>query len=244
MPRFLRKIASEVAMGEGKKARLCAWLLCGFCAVFLAQSALLADNFIIDTQKVREFELRLKQNQTLMIDYKNKKFLGILEALPNGSFKKLPIPKEWDSEDMQAVFRLKTYSDYDATTTNIGQSSMTTYKKNKDFPKDEDSLHSLKNPAQVKTPQISKPTQSVQIESEQAQRDSDPALQPAQNNAKISTNSKVSKKSTDSALQAKDATLLPTTTTHPKPTSTNKQNSHEWDKSKIPYEQESQSIEL
>lgn len=233
-----RELQESKKARKSKKAHLYAWLLCGFCSVFLSQSALLADNFIIDTQKIREFELRLKPNQTLMIDYKNKKFLGILEALPNGSFKRLPIPKEWDSQDIQAVFRLKTYRDYDATTTNIGQSSMTTYEKNEDFPKSENSLSVPKNP-----------TQSAQTESKQTPAESKPApqtqsLQPAQNNAKTLTNSKDSKKPADSALQAKDATLLPTTTTRPKPTSTDKQNAREWDKSKIPYEQESQSIEL
>ncbi|RDU53699.1 hypothetical protein CQA49_05600 [Helicobacter sp. MIT 00-7814] len=237
-----RELQESKKVRKSKKAHLYAWLLCGFCSVFLSQSALLADNFIIDTQKIREFELRLKPNQTLMIDYKNKKFLGILEALPNGSFKRLPIPKEWDSKDIQAVFRLKTYRDYDATTTNIGQSSMTTYEKNEDFPKSENSLSAPKKPAQIESKQ-------TQAESNPTPAESNPApqtqsSQPAQNNAKTLTNPKDSKKSADSALQAKDATLLPTTTTRPKPTSTDKQNAREWDKSKIPYEQESQSIEL
>lgn len=230
-------------MKKGKKAHLYVWLLCGFCSVFLAQSALLADNFIIDMQKIREFELRLKPNQTLMIDYKNKKFLGILEALPNGSFKRLPIPKEWDFKDIQAVFRLKTYRDYDATTTTIGQSSMTTYEKNEGFPKNKNSLSTPNKPTQIKPKQTQAQSNLAPAESEPAPQ-TQSILQAAQNNAKNTINSKDSKKSANSELQAKDAALLPTATTRPKPTSTNKQNLHEWDKSKIPYEQEIQSIEL
>ena len=54
----------------------------------------LADNMILDFETIERIELNLKPNQTLMIDHKRGVLLGIMEIAPNGSIKRLPIPKE------------------------------------------------------------------------------------------------------------------------------------------------------
>lgn len=70
--------------------------------IFLKTGAALAmictlgygDNMVLDFETIARIELNLKPNQTLMIDHRRGVLLGIMEVLPNGKIKQLPVPRE------------------------------------------------------------------------------------------------------------------------------------------------------
>ena len=104
-----------------------------YCVILVLCGVLWSDNFIIDSRSLKDFELLLKPNQTLIIDHQTKALLGILESLENGAMKRLPIPKEWLDKNEDHASRLRTYSDYTQTKSTIGSSTTTIYRKNHDF---------------------------------------------------------------------------------------------------------------
>lgn len=144
-----------------------------WCVVCVICSAMWSDNFIIDSHSIKNFELLLKPNQTLIINHQTKALLGILETLENGAMKQLPIPREWLSKSEEHASRLKTYSDYTTTQTTIGSSTTTIYEKNHDF-----------DPKHHTTPTTSKPrlhdTPTSQPRPQPAPTRSQPNTQPPQ----------------------------------------------------------------
>lgn len=186
-----------------------------YCLVCMMCSAVWGDNFIIDSHSLKNFELLLKPNQTLIINHQTKALLGILETLDNGSMRRLPIPKEWFNKNEDNASRLKTYSDYTTTQTTIGSSTTTIYEKNQDF---NPSLHTTSpkpKPLPQDTPIVESHTSSERPSD--TQRDVRP--QPPQD---IPT-----------PVQPKPQTQ------HIKAP-----NAREWDKKKIIYEQKTEFIEL
>lgn len=89
----------------------------------------LADNMILDFETIERIELNLKPNQTLMIDHKRGVLLGIMEIAPNGSIKRLPIPKELLGKSEADVMG-GSKSQYQSDTSHFGGSSTTIYHKN------------------------------------------------------------------------------------------------------------------
>ncbi len=89
----------------------------------------LADNMILDFESIKRIELNLKPNQTLMIDHKRGVLLGIMEIAPNGSIKRLPIPKELLGKSEADVMGGKK-DEYKSNTSHFGGSPTTIYHKN------------------------------------------------------------------------------------------------------------------
>lgn len=162
------------------------------------------DNFIIDTHSIRDFELLLKPNQTLMINHKTGKLIGILEQTPDGRMKKLPIPQKWFDKNKESAFRLKNYQDSTPRQSG-GLDSMKVYEKNEDY-KEVQEVRKLHKQESVKA-------QNKQV----------------QNNKEVSGAQDVGSFKYENKVR---------------PTSTKNNNTREWDKSKIIYEQKSHNIEL
>lgn len=87
----------------------------------------LADNMILDFETIERIELNLKPNQTLMIDHKRGVLLGIMEIAPNGSIKRLPIPKELLGKSEADVMGGKK-DEYKSNTSHFGGSPTTIIK--------------------------------------------------------------------------------------------------------------------
>lgn len=162
------------------------------------------DNFIIDTHSIRDFELLLKPNQTLMINHKTGKLIGILEQTPDGRIKKLPIPQKWFDKNKESAFRLKNYQDSTPRQSG-GLDSMKVYEKNEDY-KEVQEVRKLHKQESAKA-------QNKQV----------------QNNKEVSGAQDVGSFKYENKVR---------------PTSTKNNNTREWDKSKIIYEQKSHNIEL
>ena len=88
--------------------------------------SLSADNMILDFESIERIELNLKPNQTLMIDHKRGVLLGIMEIMPNGSVKRLPIPKELLGKSEADVMG-GSKRPYESTTSHMGNQSTTIY---------------------------------------------------------------------------------------------------------------------
>lgn len=182
------------------------------------------DNFIIDTHSIRDFELLLKPNQTLMINHKSGKLIGILEQTPDGKMKRLPIPKKWFDKNGESAFKLKNYHDSSPRQAG-GLDSMRIYETNADY-KEAQEVRKLKQQENVKNPNKNSPnTPKV------SNTNTPPTNQSAQN------------KSDKEISGAKNAASFQYENTV-RPTSTHNNNAREWDKSKIIYEQKNHTIDL
>ncbi|MFC3867017.1 hypothetical protein [Helicobacter equorum] len=173
-----------------------------WCCVCVMCGVLWSDNFIIDSYSLKDFELLLKPNQTLIINHQTKALLGILETLDDGTMKRLPIPKKWLSKHEEHASRLKIYSDYTETKTTIGSSTTTIYQKNQDF----ESKDVSNNPALQSSYAVPKNLPTPQ-QSQSTRQQNPSSVKPQATNNKI-------------------------------------QNTREWDKKKIIYEQKTEVIDL
>lgn len=124
------------------------------------------DNFIIDTHSIRDFELLLKPNQTLMINHKTGKLIGILEQTPDGKMKKLPIPQKWFDKNKESAYRLKNYQDSTPRQSG-GLDSMKVYESNEDYKEAQEmrNLHKQEN-AKNQNKSIPPTTQSTKAQNE------------------------------------------------------------------------------
>lgn len=152
-----------------------------WCCICVMCGVLCGDNFIIDSYSLKDFELLLKPNQTLIINHQTKALLGILETLDDGTMKRLPIPKKWLSKNEDHASRLKTYSDYTETKTTIGSSTMTIYQKNQDFESSDVSNNPTSQPSYVAPKNSPTPQQSQSIK----QQSPSPTAKPQSTNSKI-----------------------------------------------------------
>ncbi|PAV00263.1 hypothetical protein B9T66_03445 [Helicobacter sp. TUL] len=152
-----------------------------WCCIYVMCGVLWSDNFIIDSYSLKDFELLLKPNQTLIINHQTKALLGILETLDDGTMKRLPIPKKWLSKNEDHASRLKTYSDYTETKTTIGSSTTTIYQKNQDFESSDVSNNPTSQPSYVAPKNSPTPQQSQSIK----QQSPSPTAKPQSTNNKM-----------------------------------------------------------
>lgn len=104
--------------------------------IFLKTGAALAmictlgygDNMVLDFETIARIELNLKPNQTLIIDHRRGVLLGIMELQPNGTLKRLPVPKELLGKS-EADIMGGTKEQYKSNTTHLGNSPTTIYSK-------------------------------------------------------------------------------------------------------------------
>lgn len=91
-----------------------------------------ADNMVLDFEMIRKIELYLKPNQTLMIDHKSGTLLGIMEILPSGKIRQIPLPQELIGKSEADILGW-VQNNYDKKTEHLGTSTTTIYtpKENK-----------------------------------------------------------------------------------------------------------------
>ncbi|RDU59184.1 hypothetical protein [Helicobacter marmotae] len=106
------------------------WRMCAIWCMMI--STALADNMVLDFDSIERIELNLKSNQTLMINHKTGRLLGIMEIGRDGKVRTLPIPRELLGKNESDIMGGSTLNQYDSHTSHIGDFTTTIYIRGKE----------------------------------------------------------------------------------------------------------------